>query len=137
MRVSDSWIGLTSASIACLAFLQRALRALLVAAEVFFREAQEVLDVLAQLPAGEVIETAIELFHGAVERERAFCFDRCRAATSHPPAGAERERDGDARSRSGSVRSMVIRESQPVEQVFGPRQARLRLPGAGSSPSFR
>ena len=82
-----------------LAFLQRCLCALLVAGQVFPRQAQEIVDVLAQLPPGEIVEAPVELFHGPIERDGSFRLDGGRAAPSHPPAGAEcrgnREQDDD------------------------------------------
>ena len=85
-----------------LALFQRRLGDLLVAAQVFTRKAQEVLDVLAQLPAGEVVKAPIELFHGSIERHGAFRLEGGRAAPSHPPAGGERDGDRQQDDDQGS-----------------------------------
>jgi hypothetical protein len=85
-----------------LAFLQRAVRCLLVTAQVLAREAQEGLDVFLELPPGEVVKAPVELVHGAVDRDRPLCLDRSRTATSHPPAGAEREGNGQQDYQKGS-----------------------------------
>ena len=120
-----------------LAFLERGLGVLLVPAEVFARETQEVVDVLAQLPAGDVVETPVELFHGAVDRQRALCFDRSRAAPSHPPAGARARRpwrqdhDEQRRGRTSSASSSQSIRSSGRAKMASARQA------AGSSPSPR
>ncbi len=68
-------------------------------AEIFLRQAQEIVDVLAQLPPGEIVEAPVELFHSPIECDGSFRLDGGRAASSHPPAGAEcrgnREQDDD------------------------------------------
>ena len=120
-----------------LAFLERGLRVLLVPAEVLAGEPQEVVDVLPQLPAGEVVEAPVELLHRAVDRERALGLERSGAAAPHPPAGCE---GGGHRSQDHEQQLQVEHHpwssSQPIRSSGRANTASARQ-AAGSSASPR
>ena len=119
------------------AFLERGLCVLLVPTQVLAGEPQEVVDVLAQLPAGEVVEAPVELLHGAVDRKRALRLERGRAAPAHPPAGGEgdghRHQDYDEQRQ---VERHLPSPSQSTSSSGRANTASARQ-SAGSSPSPR
>ena len=120
-----------------LTFLQGALRRQLVAAEILPRQPQEILDVLPQLPAGEVVEAAVQLLHRALEGQCALRFQRRRSPPADPPPGHERDGGDTDREEEGRRVQGHVRSSSHSISSSGRARIASAAQAAGSSPSAR